>query len=164
SKVKKFLRSDELNSERTTIEFLSNHVKYLEHKARKKFKDSKLEKDVILNRIEDLNKKIKNLRKEKKNFTTALRIVKDIMNQFKDPKTEELLRHIQDEMKKSLRNEQSPESESSLEVFEIFDIDMQEVEIQDVETKKTWNNILDNPGVLLEIISYLSPENLFYFM
>ncbi|CAG8780176.1 27003_t:CDS:1, partial [Racocetra persica] len=45
SKVKKFLRSDGLNSERATIEFLSNHVKYLERKARKKFKDSKLEKD-----------------------------------------------------------------------------------------------------------------------
>ncbi|CAG8805874.1 13311_t:CDS:2, partial [Racocetra persica] len=159
SKVRNFLRSDGLNSERATIEFLSNHVKYLERKARKKFKDSKLEKDAILNRIEILNKEIENLRKEKDILTVSLRIVKDIMKQFKDPKTEELLRHIQVEMKKSLRNAQSPKPESSSEVLEIFDVDMQEV-----ETKKTWNNILDNTDVLLAIMSYLSPKDLFYFM
>ncbi|CAG8453901.1 5977_t:CDS:2 [Cetraspora pellucida] len=81
------------------------------------------------------------------------------MNQFKDPKTEELLRHIQDEMKKSLQNVQSPEL-----VFEIFDMDMQDIETQDIETKKIWNNILDETSVLLAIMSYLSPKDLFNFI
>ncbi|CAG8693206.1 5971_t:CDS:2, partial [Scutellospora calospora] len=102
SKVKKYLCSDEPNSEKALIEYLTQ------------------QKKLLLTKIDDLQNKIKILQKKVRNeneiLARALKVINDIILKYKDPKTEEVLRNI-----KKL---------SSSKIFEIFDIEMQGVEIQ----------------------------------
>ncbi|CAG8539781.1 10662_t:CDS:2 [Gigaspora margarita] len=129
------------------IKSLEREIRRLNGVIRKKDKDIEM--------LQSKNKKL-----EETIYTQAQDIIE------KDQQIEEL----EDKMEglhfknSSLNDKLNELTKSQNEACLKFSNKMQNVEIQKVEIKKTWNDILDNTNVLVAIISYLSPKDLFYLM
>ncbi|CAG8665609.1 41411_t:CDS:2 [Gigaspora margarita] len=126
--------------------------------------------DTLKNEFEKVkktfNKKIKTLEREIRKLNGVIRKKdKDIeMLQSENEKLEEAINtQAQDIIEKDQQIEELEDKMEGLR-FENSSLNIKDVEIQKVEIKKTWNDILDNTDVLLAIISFLSPKDLFYLM